>query len=490
MKASCPECDGAVDVTAAKPGDVLVCNCGARLAFVGGRLRLASEIEAKADLCKTRIKNKTHRESSPVQGSTSNTSHQSNSTFLPASGVTPTIFTDVDSKDGAFAEMAINLDLITKDQADESIRVQKALKQMGIAKRLYEVLIDKRLLTRAQAETVWDELKSSGTLHRIGGFVIIGKLGKGGMGTVYRARQVSLDREVALKILPKHLSSNSEYIARFLREAQNAARLHHTNIAQAIDFGEERGFYYFAMELVDGDNLRDTLKKRGPLPVGEATRITGEIARALEYAWSRTHLIHRDVKPANILLDCDGTAKLGDLGLAKRPVADKNLTLAGALIGTPNYISPEQAQGREDVDERADIYSLGCTAYHMLAGKPPYDCPSAAEILVGHFTKPVRDIRAVAPEIPEKLACFLMKMMAKEREERPKSHGSVAQFMERLTYELREDGSFDKGARELRIAPSAKPSPSLRNRAIVIATVVGALLLFIALVTVLALRTN
>jgi serine/threonine protein kinase len=215
----------------------------------------------------------------------------------------------------------------------------------------------------------------------IPGYRILERLGRGGMGSVYRAEQIGMKRTVALKILRRPLARDAQQVERLRREARLVGSLNHTNIVRGLDVGQHGPYHYFAMEYVEGHTLRDRLKNRGAMPEAEVLRILVQVAEALDHAHSRG-VIHRDVKPGNMMLTPDGLPKLTDYGLAKGP-ADFTLTQSGVTIGTPQYISPEQARDPAGVDIQTDLYSLGATAYHMLTGVPPH----TSETLAGLLTK-------------------------------------------------------------------------------------------------------
>jgi len=236
--------------------------------------------------------------------------------------------------------------------------------------------------------------------QHLGEFEILERLGQGGMGAVYKARQTSLDRTVALKTLQASLAGDAEYIARFQQEAKAAAVLNHPNLVQVHSAGESDGLHWFAMEYVEGESAKARLKRKGRLDPLEAIAITIHVATALEYGWRKAALIHRDIKPDNIFLSEDGEVKLGDLGLAKCAGQTQGLTITGHSMGTPHYISPEQVEAMKDVDLRADIYSLGCTLYHLLSGHPPFDGNSAVAIMMKHVNGPVPELPSVWPECP------------------------------------------------------------------------------------------
>jgi formylglycine-generating enzyme required for sulfatase activity len=271
--------------------------------------------------------------------------------------------------------------------------------------------------------------------RQLGEFEILEKLGQGGMGAVYKATQTSLDRIVALKTLQSSLGGDADYIARFRQEAKAAASLNHSNLVQVISAGESEGVHWFAMEFVEGESAQARLKRKGRLKPLEAIAIAIHVATALDYGWRKAALIHRDIKPDNIFLSGDGEVKLGDLGLAKSAGQAPGLTSTGAIMGTPYYISPEQAEGRREVDLRSDIYSLGCTLYHLLCGQPPYIGNSAVAVMMKHVSAPVPDPRRVWPECPKGLAAVLEKMMQKQAADRQQSYSEVIAEL-RLAYEL------------------------------------------------------
>ncbi|MDP6503188.1 MAG: protein kinase, partial [Planctomycetota bacterium] len=221
--------------------------------------------------------------------------------------------------------------------------------------------------------------------QRLGNYTVVRKLGEGGMGAVYEGIQDGLNRRVALKLLTQRLLKDSTYLERFQREAQGAAALNHPNIVTVYEIGQDRGTYFFSMEFVDGTSLGNRISKERRLPVSDALEITSMVASALDYAWREAGLVHRDIKPDNIMLTSQGHIKVADLGLAKRITTDSKLTNEGAGLGTPHYMAPEQSQGARDVDCRADIYSLGITLYEMLTGKVPYEGATPYAVIISHL---------------------------------------------------------------------------------------------------------
>jgi len=271
------------------------------------------------------------------------------------------------------------------------------------------------------ATTVEDQLVG----RRLGGYEIKELLGAGGMGKVYLATQVSINRPVALKVLAARFSQDENFTKRFVREAQSAGRLLHPNLVTVFDAGQENDTYFFSMEYVEGEALSKKVFEGGGLPAGEALRIVRQVAEALQYAYERG-IIHRDIKPDNIMITPKGRVKLADLGLAKIIEGDggeSGLTVAGAVMGTPHYLAPEQARDSKDVDQRADIYSLGCTFYNMLTGHVPFSGSSTYEILKRHETE-----EPEFPEesgIPEPVKALVCAMMAKSKEDRPQTPAEV-----------------------------------------------------------------
>ncbi len=258
------------------------------------------------------------------------------------------------------------------------------------------------------------------TPKELAGYEILKKLGQGAMGAVYKAKQKSMDRIVALKVLSRDLKKNRTFIQRFEREAQIAGQLNHPNIVGGIDRGIDQGIYYYVMEYVEGKPLDRLIEDAGKLEVDRALEIALQMARALEHAHSHG-LVHRDVKPENILINDEGVAKLCDLGLAKPEDDSANLTQIGTSMGTPHYISPEQALGRADIDIRSDIYSLGTTLWSMVIGDVPFRAETPALVLAAHIDKPLPDPKVIAPYLPTPLCRLLKKMLAKSPDDRHKN---------------------------------------------------------------------
>ncbi len=230
--------------------------------------------------------------------------------------------------------------------------------------------------------TKTEESFDSGAGSVIPGYSILARVGRGGMGAVFKAIQLSMNRLVALKILPIALAKNRTYIRRFLREAKSAGQMNHPNLTRVYDVGSYRGVFYFSMEFVEGATLLDLIKSEGRLDVETATDIALQAARGLRHAHSRS-IVHRDIKPENIMIATDGTVKITDMGLAKRTdSADHDITVTGQVIGTPCYMSPEQITDPKAVGPRSDIYSLGATFFHMITGERPFLGENSAQTML------------------------------------------------------------------------------------------------------------
>ncbi len=262
-------------------------------------------------------------------------------------------------------------------------------------------------------------------------FEILEKIGEGSMGEVYKAHQISMDRVVAIKVLDPELAQDEVFAGRFMQEARAIGKLNHPNVVQGIDFGQSGEHLFFVMEYVDGPSLYEILKKE-PLDEDEVLEIALQVARALEHGHNQG-IVHRDIKPGNIMISVDGAAKVTDYGLAKRDEGGSGKsTAAGRVMGTPYYISPEQAQGAEDIDIRSDIYSLGATMYHAATGKPPFQGNNAADIMSKALKEPFPDPRQVKPELSAAFSKLVLKLTAKEKKKRPADPVVLVKEIERV----------------------------------------------------------
>lgn len=272
---------------------------------------------------------------------------------------------------------------------------------------------------------------------QLGEFHLIRKLGSGGMADVYLAEQSSLKRKVALKVLRPELLGDDTYLQRFAREAKAAAGLNHANIVQVYAVGEEDGRHYIAQEFVQGMNLREYLTKKGPPEAGVAIHIIHQVAAALQAA-AAAGIVHRDIKPENILLTRQGIVKVTDFGLAQlnQDTDPTHLTQVGTTMGTPLYMSPEQVNGAR-VDHRSDIYSLGVTSYHLLAGRPPFRGETAISVAVQHINKAPQPLAMRRSDLPRRLCELVHRMMAKNPDERLADATSVLAELEILQRRLK-----------------------------------------------------
>ncbi len=302
--------------------------------------------------------------------------------------------------------------------------------------RMAERLVAAGKLTPFQAEAVrerrFEELV-------IGNYHVLDRLGAGAMGTVYKARHKRMKRVVAIKVLSKSVGQSEKLVRRFQREVEAVARLSHPNIVMAHDADEADVGHFLVMEFVNGRDLASVVQERGPLPIPEAVDCIVQAGRALGYAHGQG-IVHRDIKPANLLRDVQGVVKVADLGLARfndpfgqRAEDMSALTQAGSILGTVDFMPPEQAMGLTNIDHRADIYSLGCTLYFLLTGRPPYPGESLVAILLKHQSAPPPSLRAARSGVPAALESIFLRMMAKSPDERFSSMAEMVGALESLS---------------------------------------------------------
>jgi eukaryotic-like serine/threonine-protein kinase len=301
-------------------------------------------------------------------------------------------------------------------------------KQPKDAQGLAQAFVQAGKLTKYQAQLVYQG-RTKGLVFSE--YTVLDKLGQGGMGVVLKARHGKLGRVVAVKVLPSGSIKSPEAVKRFYREVQAAGRLVHPNIVAAYDAGEQESIHYLAMEYVEGKTLSSVVKERGPLDVKQALDCILQVAKGLEYAHSEG-IIHRDIKPGNLLIDKKGVVKILDMGLARVALAAgtedpgyEQLTQSGQVMGTCDYMAPEQAEDTRKADHRADIYSLGCTLYRLLTGKVPYSGESLMSILLAHRDAPIPSLRDARPDTPESVDAIFRRMVAKRPEDRYQSMGEV-----------------------------------------------------------------
>ncbi|MBS2036762.1 serine/threonine protein kinase [bacterium] len=265
----------------------------------------------------------------------------------------------------------------------------------------------------------------------VGNFEILGPIGRGAMGNVYRARDKHLHRSVALKVLNSQLFNDPEFMERFLREARAIAQLEHPNVVRLYEFGLHEGVHFMAMELLPGGSLGDQLSAGKVFVESEALMLAMGAAAGLGAAHA-AGIIHRDVKPDNLMLTDKNLIKIVDLGIARRDQDESSLTQTGSYVGTPDYVSPEQIQGVKDINGQADIYSLGITLYHMVTGKTPYGGGTMRKCIMGHLKEPLPDPRHLSPNLSEGFVKLLNQMTAKERNQRCADMQSVRKQLKAL----------------------------------------------------------
>src|ERR1051325_1104265 len=318
----------------------------------------------------------------------------------------------------------------------------------------------------------------------LGPYRIINQIGKGGMANVYKAYQPSVDRYVAIKVLPSQLAESQEFATRFHQEARIIAKLEHPHILPVFDYGESDGVAYFVMRYLDAGTLRDKMEAGHPLPLNHIDRTFTQLTDALSYAHS-FGIIHRDLKPANALIDSHGNIFLTDFGIARLlESASPRLTQTDAIMGTPAYISPEQAQAKP-VDQRSDIYSLGIILYEMATGSVPYTADTPLAVIFKHVSDPLPLPSSVKPDIPSSIEKVILKALAKDPDDR---FGTAAEFVAAWKRALEEKDTVRIPAETIPPPPSntpRKPAPVTRARsksgvptAWIVGCLIGVCLLF------------
>lgn len=349
--------------------------------------------------------------------------------------------------------------------AEEIENVQGALPSEEQGQDLMSLareLVKRRKLTKYQAGRIYQG-KAKGLV--LGNYVLLDKIGEGGMGEVFKAEHRRMKRVVAIKTLPASMTESEKAVKRFQREVEAAARLQHPNIVAAFDADEFNGTHYLVMEFVDGQNLAAHVTKNGPLSVDRAVSCIVQAARGLSFAHSQG-IIHRDIKPHNLLMDKAGIVKILDMGLVRFDAgsgsetesARTKLTFQDQIVGTIDYMSPEQADDTSSVDQRSDIYSLGCTFYRLLTGRPPYDGESTIQKLLAHREYAVPPLTAVRTDVPVELDQVYQKMVAKSREDRYQSMQEVIAALERKPPEVELDLNTSvataRGGERITVTPS------------------------------------
>ena len=343
-----------------------------------------------------------------------------------AIGVDPEIALQEAAKAGTnmdtlVSRLVVDNGLATPEEVQYCLELARQARDDASQKSLVQMLLDNDYVTKRQLLRLRQQMEAERGGQKIPGFKLQGKLGAGAMATVWKAKQLSLDRMVAIKVLPKRLSASAQFIDRFYAEGRAAAQLNHPNIVQAYDVNKAGELYYFVMEYVDGRTVYDDIVKHKRLSEAEAIDIIIQIADALQHAHERG-LIHRDVKPKNIMITKEGVAKLADMGLA-RAVSDKEMAEAeaGKAFGTPYYISPEQIRGEVKIGPPADIYSLGATLYHMVTGNVPFDGSNPSAVMHKHLKAELVPPDHVNPKLSAGISEIIEMMMARQPSERYQS---------------------------------------------------------------------
>ena len=328
-----------------------------------------------------------------------------------------------------FIQNLVSSGVMTEDQVQTVLNDLSTDERPETADQFAKLLHRHGHLTSFQARAIYQG-KTRGLV--LGNYVILDKLGRGGMGQVFKAQHRRMERVVALKMLPTAAMRSPEAVKRFQREAKAAAKLSHMNIVTAHDADEADGIHFLVMECVDGQDLASLVKQQGPLDAARAVDYTLQAAVGLEYAHQHG-IVHRDIKPANILLSNDGAIKILDMGLARIEGAKTNddaLTATGQVMGTLDFMSPEQALDTRNVDGRTDVYSLGCTLFYLLTGQAPYDGDTMTKKILAHREEPIPSLRDACPDVPESLDTIYQTMLLKDPADR---QASMAEVIEQLT---------------------------------------------------------
>ncbi len=331
-----------------------------------------------------------------------------------------------DSKSGTnidtiLGKIVVDAGLATPEEVQQCLELARGYAVEENQRTLSQLLVDNDFITKRQLARIRAMVEAEREGQQIPGYKVLGKLGAGAMATVFKARQLSLDRMVAIKVLPRKFSDNTQFIERFYAEGRAAGVLNHPNIVQAFDVGQAGDYHYFVMEFVDGRTVYDDIVKHKRFKESEAVDIVIQVGEALQHAHAKG-LIHRDVKPKNLMITTDGLVKLADMGLA-RAMTDKEAAEAeaGKAFGTPYYISPEQIRGEKTIGPPADIYSLGATLYHMVTGNVPFDGKNPSAVMHKHLKSELVAPDHVNPKLSAGVSEVIEMMMAKDPRKRYQS---------------------------------------------------------------------
>jgi serine/threonine protein kinase len=397
-----------------------------------------------------------------------------------------------------FTRRLIQSGLMTADECRAFYRELPADRRPQTAEQFAQELYAAGKLTRFQAQAVYQG-KTRGLV--LGNYIVLDKLGQGGMGYVYKAQHRKMKRVVALKLLPATATRTVEAVRRFEREVEAAAKLAHPNIVTAYDADEAPGVHFLVMEYVEGTDLGRIVEQKGRLDVSAAVDYVCQAARGLDYA-HRQGIVHRDIKPSNLLLDEHGTIKILDMGLARiaqegqaseggpeptgsapsstsELLGEDQLTQDGQLVGTCQYMAPEQAQDARSADQRSDVYSLGCTLYKLLVGRPPYESRAVAEVILAHREAPIPSLRNAQPDVPAELDAVFQRMVAKQPDQRQPSMAEVIAELEKYSSpgEARGGTAASQTASSDECSDSGRTPPQNRRILVGVAPVVVVIVL-------------
>ena len=343
------------------------------------------------------------------------------------------------------AKLAVQNGFVTQPQADSCLEAFMGNDHPG---SIDSIMVEKGFLTNAQATALQLACRrirkdAEKKYWAVAGYEVYNKIGEGGLGVVLKAKQSSMNRLVALKILHRRWLSDEEFRKRFLIEARVVGKLSHPNLIKVFEVGRDDWKYFFSMEFIDGETVEDWIEREGPLDFLRTVEIALEMVGVIRYLWEH-QLVHCDIKPSNIMLDRDGRSKLGDFGFVKSnlqiQVDDEN-----SVLGTPDYISPEQAMGQDSLDFRSDVYSLGASLYHMLGGRPPYE-GTVSTIMKKHVKGDLPPLRNHRKDIPDRLLAVVEKMMATDQKDRHKELDGLEEDLEKVRVEMKlGGGDWDRG---------------------------------------------
>ncbi len=320
--------------------------------------------------------------------------------------------------DTLLGKLVVDSGLVTPDELERCTEELQSIDDIDDPRTLSDILTNKDFVTRHQLNRLQKEFDAKKSSQRIPGYRIHKKLGSGAMATVFLAKQISLDRLVAIKVLPKKFSENRNFIDRFYKEGKSAAQLNHANIVQAYDVGQAGDHHYFVMEYVEGETVYERIKADKRMEEFDAIGIVQQVSLAMQHAHERG-FIHRDIKPKNIMINGRNKVKLADLGLAR--ALDDEATAkaeAGRAYGTPYYISPEQVRGEVDIGPGADIYGLGATCYHMVTGRVPFSGKNPSQVMHKHLKAELTPPDHLNPSLSAGFSQVIEMMMAKSPSDR------------------------------------------------------------------------